>query len=87
MADPGRRFDDLFNLVVDPAFLAAAWDTVGENKGARTAGVDRQTVRSIEDSALGVEGFLAQLRADVKGGAFRPVPVPSLSDSCETWDR
>ena len=25
MADPGRCFDDLFNLVYDPAFLAVAW--------------------------------------------------------------
>ena len=25
MADPDRRFDDLFNLVYDPAFLVVAW--------------------------------------------------------------
>jgi RNA-directed DNA polymerase len=36
--DPGRRFDDLFNLVADPAFLLAAWDGVRTNKGARSAG-------------------------------------------------
>jgi RNA-directed DNA polymerase len=29
----GRRFDDLFNLVVDPAFLTMAWERVRENKG------------------------------------------------------
>jgi len=38
-ADPGRRFDDLFNLVADPAFLVMAWTRVRENKGARTAGI------------------------------------------------
>ena len=38
--DPHRRFDDLFNLVADPAFLLVAWDRVRSNKGARTAGVD-----------------------------------------------
>ena len=27
-ADPGRRFDDLFNLVHDPATLIVAWDRV-----------------------------------------------------------
>ena len=32
--EPGRRFGDLFNLVYDPAFLAAAWDRVAANKGA-----------------------------------------------------
>lgn len=36
--DPHRRFDDLYNLVCDPAFLVVAWDRVRGNKGARTAG-------------------------------------------------
>jgi retron-type reverse transcriptase len=35
------------NLVYDPAFLAAAWDRVRTNTGARTAGVDQITPRSI----------------------------------------
>jgi len=30
-ADRGRRFDDLFNLVADPCFLAVAWARVREN--------------------------------------------------------
>ena len=38
--DPDRRFDDLFNLVYDPAFLTVAWDRVRGNRGARSAGVD-----------------------------------------------
>ena len=38
--DPGRRFDDLANLVYDPAFLVVAWSRVRGNKGAQTAGVD-----------------------------------------------
>ena len=37
--DPGRRFDDVFNLVYDPAFLTVAWRRVRGNKGARTAGI------------------------------------------------
>jgi RNA-directed DNA polymerase len=39
----GRRFDDLFNLVCDPAFLLVGWRRVRGNKGARSAGVDGQT--------------------------------------------
>ena len=46
--DPHRRFDDLFNLVADPAFLLVAWDRVRSNKGARTAGVDGETARYVE---------------------------------------
>jgi RNA-directed DNA polymerase len=40
VADPGRRFDDLFNFVYDPATLIMAFDRVAGNKGARTPGVD-----------------------------------------------
>ena len=34
--EPARRFDDLYNLVYDPAFLMAAWERVATNKGAKT---------------------------------------------------
>jgi len=47
VADPDRQFDDLFNLVYDPAFLVVAWSRVRGNKGARTAGVDGVKRRSI----------------------------------------
>ncbi len=46
--EPHRRFDDLFNLVADPAFLLVAWDRVRGNKGARTAGVDGQTAYYVQ---------------------------------------
>ena len=65
-ADPGRVFDELFNLVADQAFLREAWNRVRTNTGARTAGVDRWTASGIEESAGGVEGFLMQLRLDLK---------------------
>ena len=46
--DPHRRFDDLYNLVCDPAFVLVAWDRVRGNKGARSAGVDGKTAYAIE---------------------------------------
>lgn len=73
-ADPGRRFDDLFNLVYDPATLVVAFDRVAGNIGARTAGVDGLTVADVEQQ-LGVPGFLDDLRAQLKQGTFRPLPV------------
>jgi RNA-directed DNA polymerase len=73
--DEGRRFDDLFNLVADPAFLVTAWTRVRENKGAQTAGIDKRTARAIERSKGGVETFLEDLRAQLKGRTFRPLPV------------
>jgi RNA-directed DNA polymerase len=72
--DSQRRFDDLFNLVSDPAFLLMAWDRVRANKGARTAGVDGQTAYSIE-AGQGVEVFLDRIRSSLKDRSFRPVPV------------
>ena len=72
--DPHRRFDDLFNLVADPAFLLVGWDRVQGNKGAGTAGIDGRTARAIA-AEQGVEEFLDQLRSELKDRSFRPVPV------------
>ncbi len=72
--DPRRRFDDLFNLVADPAFLLVAWARVRGNKGARTAGVDGQTAYYVQ-AVRGVEGFLDELRSQLKDRSFRPLPV------------
>jgi RNA-directed DNA polymerase len=71
---PHRRFDDLFNLVVDPAFLLVAWARVRGNKGARTAGVDGNTAYSIE-AVQGIEDFLERLRISLKDRSFCPLPV------------
>ena len=73
-ADPGRRFDDLFNFVHDPATLIVAFDRVAGNKGANTPGVDGVTAAWVEDQ-VGVPGFLEDLRAALKDGSFRPLPV------------
>jgi len=70
--DPHRRFDDLYNLVCDPAFLMVAWVRVRGNKGARSAGVDGQTAYSIE-AGQGVEVFLDRLRTSLKDRSFRPL--------------
>lgn len=71
-SDPGRRFDDVFNLVYDPAFLVVAWSRVRGNKGARTAGIDGVRPRDI---TVGVGEFLDGLRDDLKARRFAPVPV------------
>ena len=72
--DPHRRFDDLFNLVYDRAFLMHAWERVSSNAGARTPGVDRATVARIE-AQVGVVTFLEGIRESLKSGEFRPVEV------------
>jgi RNA-directed DNA polymerase len=73
VADSGRCFDDLFNLVHDPATLNVAWTRVAGNTGARSAGVDGRRATDVEDS--GVQEFLDDLRRTVRSGEFRPMPV------------
>ena len=74
VGDPGRRFDDLYNLVCDPAFLVVAWQRVAGNKGSRTPGVDRATVAWIA-SRIGVEEFLNGVREQLRARTFCPVEV------------
>jgi RNA-directed DNA polymerase len=72
ISDPGRRFDDLYNLVYDPAFLVVAWDRVRSNKGARSAGIDGIAPRSIEP---GGGEFLEGIRDDLKARRYTPTKV------------
>jgi RNA-directed DNA polymerase len=51
-----------------------AWDRVQGNKGARTAGVDGRTARSVE-AGQGVEEFLDELRSQLRDRSFYPLPV------------
>jgi RNA-directed DNA polymerase len=71
--DEQARFGDLFNLVCDPATLLVAWERVKRNRGSRTAGVDGQTRKRVEQ--MGVEGVLAKLRQELKDGTYRPLPA------------
>ena len=71
ISDPDRRFDDLHNLVADPAFLTVAWARVRGNRGARSAGVDGVVPRSIVFGTALMTG----LRAQLKARTFMPLPV------------
>jgi RNA-directed DNA polymerase len=73
-ADPGRRFGDLYGFVHDPATLYVAYCRVEGNRGANTPGVDGLTV-ALVGQRIGVQEFLDDLRARLKAGTFRPLPV------------
>ena len=75
VADPGRRFDDLFNFVYDPATLSVAFARVAGNTGARHSGRRRLRTVDVRGAARWGRGFLDDLRAQVKDGSFRPLPV------------
>jgi RNA-directed DNA polymerase len=79
-ADPGRQFDDLFNLMHDPATLLPAFGRVAGNSGANTPGVDGLSVAAVEER-IGVPRFLHDLRAALKDGPFAPPSTCSASGS------
>ncbi len=76
--DPGRRFDDLWNLVYDPAVLVEAWHRVRSNRGARTAGVDGEIAYYVS-VVRGEQAFLSELRDELKTRRFQPLPVREVT--------
>jgi RNA-directed DNA polymerase len=67
----GRRFHALYDKVCREDILRWAWESVKANRGV--AGVDNQTIRSIEEA--GVEAFLHQVQEQLRGGCYRPQAV------------
>jgi RNA-directed DNA polymerase len=92
--DPGRRFDDLFNLVYDPAFLAVAWNRVRGNKGGtnRRRRWDRTAICRVRTGVLG--GCETDLKAQERfrsrrvreksipkaNGKVRSLGIPTMTD-------
>ncbi len=68
VAESDRAFDDLHNLIYDPAFLVVAWSKVRVNKGSRSAGVDGVIPSRIADPGT----WLTRLKDDLKARRFRP---------------
>jgi group II intron reverse transcriptase/maturase len=77
---PGRRLIPAAGLMTcstslhDPATLFIAFCRVAGNQGANTPGVDGVTADYVRE-VTGVPGFPDGLRAALKDGSFRPLPV------------
>lgn len=70
--DPEWRSNDLYNLLYDRDWLHHAYGSVKSNSGARTAGVDGQTIQDFEED-LGEN--LESLAKELKSQSFDPKPV------------
>ena len=79
-AEPGRRFDDLFNLVADPAFMLTAWARARSNAGARSAGIDGRVASQIDALPGGVEASWP-ICVSRCGPVPRPAPGSAGDDS------
>jgi RNA-directed DNA polymerase len=71
---PDDAWRDMWNWVTQPQNLRLAWRRVASNRGARSSGVDKVTVKHIE-TRIGVERFLTMTRATLLDGSYRPHPV------------
>ena len=72
---PEGAYGDVWNWVTDPRNLRCAWQTIAQNKGRRTPGVDGLTVASIAAGDGGVPLFLDGLREALRNGSYRPLPA------------
>jgi hypothetical protein len=71
--ESGYVWRKLWGLVTDRRNLRLALARVASNRGARTSGVDGQTVRKV--LRQGVDEVVEQLRAELRSGSYRPSPV------------
>ena len=70
-ADPRRRFHSLRDKVFRRDVLWRAWVAVRANNGA--PGVDKTTLAEVEQ--YGIERLLDELAAQLREGAYRPLPL------------
>ena len=70
---PGYRFYALYDRIYRRDVLAAAWGRVAANDGS--PGVDGVSIKDVETSPKGVEGFLEELQETLKAKRYRPQAV------------
>lgn len=68
-AEPGKRFGKLYRLVCHRGLLRHAGERVRQNTGGRTAGIDGQTRRHIDD------GMLDRLAEELAHNQYHPQAV------------
>lgn len=73
-ANPDQAYGDMWNWVTDPRNLRLAWRRVAANRGARSSGVDKTTVKDVIRGP-GIMSFLTRIRRELRTGAYQPQPV------------
>jgi RNA-directed DNA polymerase len=68
-AEPGKRFGKLYRLICHRKLLQYAGERVRQNTGGRTAGIDGQTRRHIDD------GMLDRLAGELAHNRYHPQAV------------
>lgn len=73
--EPKFRFYSLYGHLLRPDVLQTAWAVVRGSQGGRTPGVDGVTVDQIVNAEDGPDGWLAQIREELREKSYRPDPV------------
>lgn len=68
--EPGSQFYTLYGMVYREDVLQAAWRLVSRNEGA--PGLDGVSIKSIQNSAGGVDGFLRTIAESLKEKTYTP---------------
>ena len=71
--EPTFRFYALYDRIYRPDVLRAAWDRGAANDGA--PGVDGVSIKQVQDSTQGVDGFLEEIRVSLTTKRYRPQAV------------
>ena len=71
--EPRFRFYALYDRIYRPDVLRAAWARVAANDGA--PGVDGVSIKQVQNSAQGVDGFLEEIQKALTTKVYRPQSV------------
>ncbi|QGP92585.1 hypothetical protein MGLY_19710 [Neomoorella glycerini] len=74
----GRVFDNLFQLLETPYWIAIALKHVLQNKGSRTAGIDGYSRRHYETESQQAH-LVAEIVAEMRARNYHPQPVKRTS--------
>lgn len=64
-----KRFNHLWENLVDPLWLTQAWEQIRRNSGSQTAGVDNMTAVDVDVPKI------TQWAEELKAGKYQPTPV------------